>query len=161
MKILLDYKIDIEVRESNKTKEKLTIFYREFSKSEKKEHEKLKDEFKKLYKQAQKLSRKQSSLDKKAELHELNENYSKSLEIISEKEKVEVELEKISQKLEDLGNGDTDTFAEKSSKEKFEVLVSGTGKEKLAELAEIKSYVEIMKSLDIAKVELEKKPSGE
>lgn len=161
MKIQLDYKIDIEVKESNKTKEKLSVFFREFTQAEKKEHDGVKKQFEKIFKKAQKIGKKQSSLEKKAELHELNNDYEKALKAVNEKEILDDELEVLIDELEEIGGGDQEAFAEKTAEDRFEKLVSGDGKDKLAEHAKANGYVKIMHLLDVAKAELEKKQSGE
>ena len=161
MKIQLDYKIDIEVKESNKLKEKLTIFFREFTQAEKKQHEVLRKKFEKIFKKAQKIGKKQSALEKKAELFELNENYEKALKCIEDKDKLDDELEELMDELDEIGGGNQEDFAEKTAEDRFEKLVSGKDKEKLETYAQIKGYVALMRDLDLAKSELEKKQSGE
>lgn len=161
MKIQLDYKIDIEVRESNKLKEKLTIFYREFTQTEKKEHEVLKKKFEKIFKKAQKIGKKEAALTKQAELYELNSDYEKALSTLDKKSALEDELETLMEELETIGGEDQQAFAENTAMNRFETLVSGDGKSKLEEYAKIKGYVSIIRDLDVAKVELEKKQSGE
>jgi len=161
MKIQLDYKIDIEVRENNKVKDKLSVFYREFTKSEKKEHEEMKKRFSKIFKKAQKIGKEQASLDKRAQLHELNGDYEKSLKCIEKKDKLEEDLDVLLEELDEIGGGNQDEFAENTAKERFFTLVSGKDAEKLQQYAEIKGYAALMRDLDIAKSELEKKLSGE
>ena len=161
MKILLDYKIDIEVRESNKIKEKLTVFYREFTQAEKKEHDVLKKKFEKIFKKAQKIGKKEASLTKQAELYELNGDYEKALKALASKSNLDDELETLMDELEDIGGEDQEAFAENTAMNRFETIVSGDGKNKLMEYAVIKGYVSIMRDLDVAKKELEKKQSGE
>lgn len=161
MKIQLDHKIEIEVKEGNKVKEKLTIFYREFTQAEKKEQDGVRKQFLSINKQAQKLNRKQASLSKKAELYELSGEYDKALEMVNKKEVLEDELEVLIDELNEIGGGDTDDFIEKTSEKRFHTLVSGKDKDALLAYAEIKSFSQLMASLDEAKRELEKKPSGE
>jgi len=161
MKIQLDYKIDIEVRENNKVKDRLSVFYREFTKSEKKEHEDMKKRFSKIFKKAQKIGKEQSSLEKRAHLHELNGDYEKSLKCIEKKDKLDEELDYLLEELDDIGGGNQDEFAENTAKERFLTLVSGKDAEKLQQYAEIKGYASLMRELDTAKAELEKKQSGE
>lgn len=161
MKIQLDHKIEIEVKEGNKTKEKLTIFYREFTQAEKKEQDGIKKQFFAINKKAQKLARKQDSLNKKAQLLELNEEYEKALEAIDKKDELEDELETLLEELTVISGDDPEAFAEKTAQRRFETLVSGKDKDALLVYAEIKSYAQLMQSLDEAKRELEKKPSGE
>ena len=161
MKIQLDHKIVIQVKEGNKTKEELTIFYREFTQAEKKKQEVLKKQFEKIFKKAQKIGKKESALDKKAELYELSGEYEKALKSINDKDKLEDELEKLMDELDELGGGDQEAFAEKTAKYRFDILVSGKDKDKLLGYAEIKGYAQLLRGLDVAKAELEKKPSGE
>ncbi len=160
MKIQLDYKIDIEVKEQNKTKEKLSVFFREFTKAEKKEYESIKKRFESIFKKAQKISKKQESLQKRASLHELNGNYEKALECIEKKDALEEDVEELINDLDDIGGGNQEEFAENTAKERFNILVSGKGKEKLEHYAQIKGYAALMRDLDIAKSEIEKKQSG-
>jgi len=161
MKIQLDYKIYIEVREGNKIKEKLSVFFREFTKAEVKEHNVLRKKFEKIFKKAQKLGKKEAALTKKAELYELNGDYEKALIAISDKSDLEDEIDSLMDELEIIGGEDQESFAENAAMNRFETLVSGAGKEKLAEYAEIKGYVSIMRDLDAAKAKLEKKQFGE
>jgi len=161
MKINLDYKIEIEVKEGNKTKEKLSIFLREFTKAEKKEHEEIKDKFSKIFKKANKISKKQTVLSKKAELNEMSGEYQKSLFYIEKVEKLDDELDELISELDEIGGGNQDAFTEKVAKERFETLVSGKDVEKLKKYAEIKGYASLMRELDLAKSELEKKQLGE
>jgi len=51
--------------------------------------------------------------------------------------------------------------AEETAEKRFDMLISGDGKEGLRELAEIKGYAWIMRSIDVEKQALEKKQSGE
>ena len=161
MKIQLDYKIDIEVRESNKSKEKLSIFFREFTRDEKLKQKTTEKKFLDIFKKAQKIIKKQSTLEKKAELFELNGDYEKSLKALDEKDALDVKEEEIFAELEEIGGEDQEAFSEELAKSRFEMLVSGKDKDKLKSYAEIKGYVSLMHDLDVAKVELEKKQSGE
>jgi len=161
MKIQLDYKIDIDVREGNKSKEKLSIFFREPTRDEKLKQKTLEKKFVDIYKKAQKNINKQHSLEKKAELYELNSDYDKSLRAIEEKETLEEKAESLFEELEEIGGEDQDAFAEEIAKQRYEMLVSGKDKEKLEVYAEVKGYVALMRDLDVAKAELEKKQSGE
>ncbi len=161
MKIQLDYQIDIEIREGNKTKEKLSVFYREFTRDEKAQVKKMEKAFVDIFKKAQKIAIKQGSLERKAELLERSGEYEKALAALEEKEKLEAKAEKLYQKLEEIGGEDQNAFAEELAKNRFEMLVSGDDKEKLRTYAEIKGYAALMHDLDVVKVELEKKQSGE
>ena len=162
MKIQLDYKINIEVREGGKKKDALCVFYREFTKAEKKEYEELVRKFTGMFRKSQKISKKQATLNKKIELFENSNQNEKALECIEKLEELDEELEAIEDEIIEIAGGENENdFAEKSAKERFEIVVSGKDKEKLEQLAEIKGYVEIMSLLDKAKSELEKKQSGE
>ncbi len=161
MKIQLDYKIDIDIREGNKSKEKLSIFFREFTRDEKAKQQATEKKFFDIFKKAQKIVKKQTALEKKAELFELNKEYEKSIKAIDEKEKLEDQAEELLAELEKIGGEDQEAFAEELAKNRFETLVSGKDKEKLESYAEIKGYAALMCDLDVAKVELEKKQSGE
>jgi len=161
MKIQLDYKIDIEVKENNKSKEKLTVFYREFTQAEKKDQEALRKKFEKILHKAQKIEKKQNTLSKQAELYELNGDYERAIDAISKKELLDDELELLIDELEEFGGVNQDDFAESFAQERFEKLVSGKDKEKLESYAQIKGYAVLMRGLDQAKADLEKKLSGE
>jgi len=161
MKIQLNYKIDIEVKESNKTKEKLSIFFREFTLDEKAKQKLKEKQFVDIFKKVQKIINKQNTLGKKAELYELAGKYESSLSVLEKKEKLEEEADALFSNLEEIGGEDQDAFAEELSKNRFNMLISGKDKEKLETYAEIKGYAALMRDLDIAKVELEKKQFGE
>ena len=161
MKIQLDYKIDIDVREGNKSKEKLSVFFREFTPEEKAQQKVLEKKFVDIYKKVQKIAKKQASYEKKASLLELNAEYDKSIQTLNEIETLEAEAENLIEKLEEIGGEDQEAFAEELAKNRFEVQVSGKDKEKLETYASIKGYVALMHDLDVAKVELEKKQSVE
>lgn len=161
MKIQLDYKIDIEIQEGGKAKEKLSIFVREFTQKEKKENDVLRKRFEKIFKKAQKIGKKQNTLNEKTELYKLSSENLKALKSIEENEALEDELDDLMQELDEIGGGNQDEFAEKTAQARFETLVSGKDKEKLEVYAEIKGYQALLRDLDKAKVELEKKQSGE
>jgi len=161
MRITLDYKIDIDVREGDKSKEKLSVFLREPTHDEKREQKGVEKKFLGIWKRGQKIGFKQDSFAKKAELYERSGEYAKALEAIERKDALDADLEALEAELEELGGGDKEAFAEESAKKRFDALVGGKDKEKLETYAEIKGYVNIMRSLDIAKAELEKKQSGE
>ena len=161
MKIQLDYKIDIEVQEGGKQKEKLSIFYREFTKAETKENEAMRKQFEGIFKKAQKIGKKQAVLDKKISLFESNGDYESALKAVCEKEELDEQSEALADEVEELGGGDQVAFNEELSKKRFDTLVSGKDKEKFEEYALIKGYSQIVQNLDTAKRELEKKQSGE
>ncbi len=161
MKIQLDYKIDIEVQESDKIKERLSVYYREYTQAEIAQNKELKKKFSKIIKKMQKIGKKQESLSKRAELYELNEEYEKSIKALDEVEKLDDDIATLVEELESIGGEDQDTFAEELAKTRFNTLVSGKGFDKLQEIAEIKGYANILSILDKEKFELEKKQSGE
>ena len=131
MKLSLDYKIDVEVKEGNKSKEKLTVFLREFTREEKKDFTSIQKKFRDIFNAAQKISKKQIVLDKKAELFQLDGQFDKALEAICEKEKLDKEAENLQDDLVEIGGEDQIEFAEETAKKRFGMLVGGAGKEKL------------------------------
>lgn len=161
MKILLDYKIEIVVKKGDKVQEQLSVFYREFTQAEKKEQEVQKKQFEKIFKKIQKIGRKDAALDKKAELYQLNGDIEKALKAIDDKEALAEEIDELQDELEAIGGEDQQAYAESIAKNRFDTLVSGKDLEKLVGYAETKGYISMMRSLDVAKVELEKKPDGE
>jgi G3E family GTPase len=161
MTIVLDYKIDIDVVAGESSKDQFSVFYREPTVEEKRANADLEKRFRDIFKRAKKIERKRESLSKKAELHELNGDFEKSISAIEKRDSLEDDIEAIESELEEIGGGDQDAFAEESARKRFELLVSGSDKAKLAGYAEIKGYVKIMSYLDKAKASLEKKQSGE
>jgi hypothetical protein len=161
MKVQLDHKIVVVINEGDKVKEKLTVFFREFTRSEKKEQEALTNQFKGISKKAQKLSRKQLSLGTKARLLELDGEYREAIKTVEDSEKIEDELEVLLEELTELGGGDIEYFNERTAERRFNTLVSGKDKDALLGYAEIKGFSTIMSLLDNEKRELEKKQSGE
>lgn len=161
MKIQLNYKIDIDILEGNKKKDKLTIFYREFTKDEKAKQKQLEKKFIDIFKKAQKIVKKQAALEKKAELYELNSEYDKSIKAIDTKEDFEEKAQELFDELEAIGGEDQDAFAEELAKSRFDMLVSGKNKDDLENIAQSIGYANLMYKLDTAKTELEKKQFGE
>lgn len=158
MQLTLDYKIAIEVKKGDKTESKLTVFVREFTKNEKLEFKALEDKFKTMFKKLGKIANKQSIIDKKISLQEDIGQREAALKSIEAKEKLDKEIEAIENELEKIGG---DNFAEETAEKRFDMLISGDGKEGLRELAEIKGYAWIMRAIDVEKQALEKKQSGE
>ena len=158
MKLTLDVKIPLEIQEGGKLKEKLEVFYRDFTKKEKKELETLVEKFKNLFKRANKLSKKEVILNKKIDLCEKSDKFEKAFKFIEEKETLLADIEKLEDELESLGGDD---FEEEMAKKRFDLLVSGNDKEKLREYAVIKGYSTILKILDTQKADIEKKQLGE
>ena len=160
MNIVLDHKILIDVKEGNKTKSKLSIFLREFTKQESLERSAVVKKFNGIYKKIKKIGRKQELFRDKKELLQLNKEYEKSLKVVDDLELIDKDIERLEDELTEIGGEDQSEFMEESAKNRFELVVSGNDKEKLAELAEIKGYLFIMQALDAEKVALEKKQSG-
>lgn len=158
MKINLNVKIPIEIQENGKTKEKLEVFYRDYTKDEKKEFEKIVNRFRALFKKALKIEQKEKILSKKIELSEKSEDYKQSLKYLKEQEKLQGELNALAEEIEGLGG---DAFEEKMSKKRFDTLLSGKDKEKLREYTEAKGYEFVMNAIDAQRTEIEKKHLGE
>jgi len=158
MKLTLDVKIPLEILEGGKTKEKLEVFYRDFTREEKKEREELVAKFTKLFKQANKLQKKEESLNRKIKLNEKIGDFKKALKLEEEKDKLHEEMEALSEQIEELGGDD---FKEELAKKRFDLLVSGKDKEKLREYCEIKGYMTILSLMDAKRAEIEKKHLGE
>lgn len=161
MKIQLDYKIDIEIKEGAEIKNTLSVFYREFTKKERADQKKLEKKFVELFNKAQHLIKKKEYLAKKAELHELNGDFEKSINSLDKMDELSLKEDELLEELEAIGGEDQDAFAEELAKKRFDVLVSGPDKPKLAEVAESVGYTNIIQKLDAAKDYLEKKQSGE
>jgi len=159
MKIQLDYDLKIKIMEAGKEKETLSILYREYTKQEKKELETDVKKFKKIYNKLDKIERKLKTTSKKVLLFEQNKKPAKALEEIEKQEKLEDELDIILQELDKYG--EQDGFYEIQAKKKFNLLIKGPGKDKLADIADRKGYVTIVALLDREKDNLEKKQSGE
>lgn len=159
MKIQLDYDLKIKIMEAGKEKETLSVLYREYTKKEKKELETDVKKFKKIYNKLDKIERKLKTTSKKVLLFEQNKKPAKALEEIEKQEKLEDELDTILQELDKYG--EQDGFYEIQAKKKFNLLIKGSGKDKLAGIADRKGYVTIVALLDREKDNLEKKQSGE
>jgi len=158
MLLSLDVKIPLEIQEGGKTKEKLEVYYRDYTKEEKKEFDEVVKNFKELFVKVSKYGQQESSLDKKIELSEKIGDYKKAFALVEEKDKLQVKIEDLADELETLGGED---FEEKMSKKRFDTLISGEDKEKLREYAQIRSYKIIIGLMDEQKAEFEKKQSGE
>jgi len=161
MKILLDYKIDIEVRESDKVKERLSVYFREYTRKELRETKELKKKFQKIIDKLKKIGKKQESLKKKASLYELNGEFEKSIKALEDSEQLDEKVEELVEELEAIGGEDQDVFAEELAKTRFLTLVSGKDFDKLRDIADIKGYANVLSILDKEKFELEKKQRGE
>ena len=159
MRIQLDYDLKIKIMEAGKEKETLSILYREYTKKEKKELEVDIKKFKKIYNKLDKTERKLTTTSKKVRLLEQNKKPAKALEEIEKQEKLEDELDAILLELEKYG--EQDGFYDTQAKKKFNLLVKGSGKDKLADIADRKGYVAIVALLDKEKDNLEKKQFGE
>ena len=159
MKIQLDYDLKIKIMEAGKEKETLSVLYREYTKKEKKELETDVKKFKKIYNKLDKIERKLKTTSKKVLLFEQNKKPAQALEEIEKQEKLEDELDTILQELDKYG--EQDGFYEIQAKKKFNLLIKGPGKNKLADIADVKGYVTIVALLDREKDNLEKKQFGE
>ena len=158
MKISLDTEIAVTVEEHGKEKETLTVYYREYTKAEKRELEALWKQFQALVKKTGKLEKKRASLEKKADLSERMGDLEKAMRFVEQIEKIDAQIEKVAEEIEALGGDD---FAETTAKKSFDLLVSGPDADRLRAYAEIKGYGPIMASLNAAKGDAEKKRSGE
>ena len=158
MKLLeLDTKLEIDIREGGKSKEKMTIFIRDYTKEESKKFSKLKDKFLNLIKLSKKLSYKASSIDRKMDLYEKAEKFDKAVEMAEASDKIMSDIDKVTNDVEALGGDD---FYEERAKESFNVRVSGEGKEALREYAETKGYLFIMTFIEKEKESVLKKQQG-
>ncbi|NOX15960.1 MAG: hypothetical protein GXP61_08050 [Epsilonproteobacteria bacterium] len=158
MKIALDVKIPLEIQEGGKTKENLEVFYRDFTRKERKDLENIVAKFKKLFEKADKLSKEEVILDKKIELCEKLEEFEKAFKFTERKEALACKTEELECEMEALGG---DSFEEDIARKRFNFLVGGKDKEKLRGYAEIKGYSPILSVLDRQKAEFEKKQYGE
>ncbi len=160
MKIILQHEITIEIVEGSADKESLKITYSEPTKAQKIDHKKSLLQYQKLRKDIRKISSKSILLNKKLILLDKSEKLDESLKVIENLEFLHEKAQKLEDSLEELIGGDEESFSESMEKSKFDDLVSGDDKEKLRIYAEQKGYVSILNSLNSAKAELEKKPSG-
>jgi len=158
MLLNLDVKIPLEIREGGKLKEKLEVYYRDYTKEEKKKFNKIVKDFKNLFMKVSKYGQKEASLNKRIELAEKIGNFDKAFSLVEERDNLQNKIEEVAIELESLGGED---FEEKMAKKRFDTLISGEDKEKLREYAEIRTYKTILKLMDEQKAELEKKQSGE
>jgi len=158
MLLSLDVKIPLEIREGGKLKEKLEVYYRDYTKDEKKKFNKIVKDFKNLFIKVSKYGQKETSLNKRIELAEKIGKYEKAFALVEERDELQNMIEEVALELENLGGED---FEEKMAKKRFDILISGEDKEKLREYAEIRTYKTILKLMDEQKAELEKKQSGE
>ena len=158
MKINLDVKIIVEIEENGKDKESLSIFLREFTKVESKEYKTLFKEFSGFVRKSEKLERQLKSTNKRLNIAGKMDDNDLSLKLLDKIDKIENDLDKVRDDLEKLAG---DNFEESMAEKSFNLLVSGDGKEKLKEYAEIKGYSNIMSSLRKAKEDIEKKPHSE
>ena len=161
MKIELDFEIPIEITKKGKVVEILSIYYREYTKKEKTEQNKLIKKITKIQKKNSKLLRKIGISDKKLEAYRELGKYESFLRETEKQEGLEEELDGIEEELEQLGGGDQIQYLETISKQKFDTLVSGKDVERLKEYAESMGYTKIINLVDKAKEELLKKPYGE
>lgn len=158
MLLSLDVKIPLEIKEGGKTKEKLEVYYRDYTKDEKKEFDEVVKSFKKLFLKVTRYGQKEESLNKRIELSEKMGKYENTYKLIEEKDELQKKVEDIALELDKLGG---DEFEEKMAEKRFNTLISGEDKEKLREYAQIRSYKTILSLIDEQKAEFEKKQSGE
>lgn len=158
MLLSLDVKIPLEIKEGGKTKEKLEVYYRDYTKDEKKEFDEVVKSFKELFLKVTRYGQKEESLNKRIELSEKMGKYENTYKLIEEKDELQKKVEDIALELDKLGG---DEFEEKMAEKRFNTLISGEDKEKLREYAQIRSYKTILSLIDEQKAEFEKKQSGE
>ncbi len=158
MDLLLDVQIDIDIKENGKTKEKLSVFLRPYTKEEAKQHEEAKNKFLDLSKKVQSLIGKANTLERKITLYEKAEQFDKAVKALEKSDAVVLDLENVTKELEALGGDD---FYEAKARERFDKQVSGKGKEGLREHAETRGYLFIMRHLDEERDVIEKKLQGE
>ena len=158
MNLLLDVEINVDIKENGKTKEKLSVFLRPYTKEESSEYEETKNKFLGLSKKVQSLIGKANTLDKKVDLYEKAEQFEKAVKALEKSEGVIADLENATKDLEDLGGDD---FYEAKAKERFDKQLSGSGKEGLREHATSRGYLFIMRQLDEERDRIEKKHQGE
>ena len=157
MKLTLDVEIPIEVQEGGELKESLRVFFRDYTKKEKKELDALRDKLKALYKKANKLLVQVEITEQKIHLYDKMGESEKALEFVKQKERFIKSAENIQDEILALGG---EKFEEKLAKKRFDLLVSGEDKEKLRKYAEIKGYGAILNVLDMQKEKIEKKQYG-
>lgn len=154
MKLMLSVPIEIEVVDGKKKKEMLKVEVRDFTKAEKKESKKLVDKYKDIGFRLERSERKFESVKKKTEYSEKLEKYDEALKYQETADACQEELENLLQEITNLGG---EEFNEQQAQKNFDRLVSGPDTTRLAEIAESRGYVEIMKLLHKAKVEAEGK----
>jgi len=152
----IDNKIEVEIKEGGKTKEKLEVSYRYPTKKDEKELEEEMKRIKKLFKEMTKLAKKISSLEKRIEYAEKRGDYEKAEKLFEEKEKLEAKGDKLSADIEEAGG---EEWAENISKRRFDLLVGGKDVDRLREYAEAMSYTRVLAELDAARREIEGKRS--
>ncbi len=160
MKINLQYEITIEIVEGSKEKESLKVIYTQGTKAQKAQQKEGLREYQALHRNIRKISSKYALFSKKLTLLETLKETKQSLQVVEDLEVLSQKIQKNEDKLEKLIGNDEEAFFESLAKIKFEHLVSGADKGKLAKYAEQKGYINILASLESAKAELEKKPSG-
>jgi len=154
MVLYLDQKIEVEIKESGRIKEKLEITYRYPTKEEEKELKSELKRIKKLIDELTKLNKKIDSLQKRIEYAERLGEFKKAEELLDKKEALESKVEKITQDVEKAGG---ENWGEEIAKKRFEMLVGGKDYAKLQEIAEVVGYTKVLAELDRAREELEGK----
>ena len=153
-KIMMSVPVAVEIVDKKKKKEVLKVEVRTLTKEERKERSSLEEKYRDLSTALNKKSSKIESIAKKREYSEKLEKYDDAL---SYQEKMDIlmeEIEDITKEVLELGGDD---FFEKIAQENFELLISGEGKERLAEIAEIKGYTMVNNLLYKARDEVEGK----
>jgi len=153
-KIMMSVPVTVEIVDKKKKKEVLKVEVRTLTKEERKERSSLEEKYRDLSTSLNKKSSKIESIAKKREYSEKLEKYDDAL---SYQEKMDIlmeEIEDITKEVLELGGDD---FFEKIAQENFELLISGEGKERLAEIAEIKGYTMVNNLLYKARDEVEGK----
>jgi len=158
MDLFLDTPIKIEIKNGGKTVETLNVSLREYTKAEKDALRLEEKEFIGLVEKSQKHLRVIDKLETKIELQKGAEDFKGALLTFKELQEVEEVGDALSKDINEKGGDD---FYEQKAKENFNSLVSGDGKNRLAEIAESKGYQTVMRLLRKEKEEVEKKPSGE
>lgn len=156
MTIELDYEIKVEIQERGKSKEKFSVWMREFTKDEKKENDKIVKEFQQLNKQLSKIERKHPILAQKVEAYKELDKHAEVLETLEKQEALSDQLDELLEKMESFGGDD---FGESRAKERFETTISGKDVDKLRTYAQSQGYIKILNMLDKAKEGLSKEAS--
>jgi len=137
---MMSVPLSIEIVDKKKKKEVLKVEVREFTKTERKENKSMADKYKSLATRLNKIQLKMNSVTKRRDYAEKLENFKDADGYQVKIDTLTDELENIMKEIDTLGG---DEFAETQAEKNFETLVSGEGKERLAEIADIKGYVHV------------------